>query len=194
MPIIRILDFDFLNLEGSAFAFGAAWCGHSYFGVVCGKRVATPNDPKLSDCEAGQDACVAGSAGAGSMTSVAVRCSAWLGHLGFIMDPFRVSEKRCRKFGTDPVTLSNAVQDYRKKREERGVPGWPSGLEVGHYPDELVEHVLPNSQWMENLDRVAEQRLQQCLDHVGPPDFQLLAAHLEELWKESRPSQYRQSL
>ena len=38
-----------------------------------------PIDPKLSDGGAGQDACTAGSAGAGSMTSVAVRCSAWLG-------------------------------------------------------------------------------------------------------------------
>ena len=41
-----------------------------------------PNDPKLSDCEAGQDACVAGLPGAGSMTSVAVLCSAWLGDVG----------------------------------------------------------------------------------------------------------------
>ena len=39
----------------------------------------SPNDLKLSDREAGQDACVAGLPGAGSMTSAAVRCSAWLG-------------------------------------------------------------------------------------------------------------------
>ena len=38
-----------------------------------------PNDIKLSECGAGQDACMAGSAGAGSMPSVAVRCCAWLG-------------------------------------------------------------------------------------------------------------------
>ena len=38
-----------------------------------------PNDLKLSECGAGQDACVAGPPGAGSMTSVAVRCCAQLG-------------------------------------------------------------------------------------------------------------------
>ena len=44
----------------------------------------SPNDLKLSDCGAGQDACKAGLLGAGSMTSAAVRCSAWLGVIGAI--------------------------------------------------------------------------------------------------------------
>ena len=42
----------------------------------------SPNDPKLSDCEAGRDSCVVcgkADAEAGGVTSVAVRCSAWLG-------------------------------------------------------------------------------------------------------------------
>ena len=46
------------------------------------KRVATPNDPKLSDGGGWRAGCTAGGKAAveaASVTAVAVRCSAWLG-------------------------------------------------------------------------------------------------------------------
>ena len=47
-------------------------------------RVATPNDPKLSDCGGRRGSCAAGLRGAGAVTPGAVRCSAWLGVSGRI--------------------------------------------------------------------------------------------------------------
>ena len=50
-----------------------------------GKRVATPNDPKLSDGGGWRGPCMAGgkaAAEARAVTAVAVRCSAWLGVIG----------------------------------------------------------------------------------------------------------------
>ena len=48
-------------------------------------RVATPNDPKLSDGGGWRGPCMAGgkaAAEARAVTAVAVRCSAWLGDVG----------------------------------------------------------------------------------------------------------------
>ena len=42
-------------------------------------RVATPNDPKLSDGGGWRDGCAGEGGGAASVTAGAVRCSAWLG-------------------------------------------------------------------------------------------------------------------
>src|SRR5438477_736206 len=50
--------------------------------VFTGKRVVTPNDPKLSDRGVRRGTCMAGgkaAAEAGAVTHGAVRCSAWLG-------------------------------------------------------------------------------------------------------------------
>src|SRR5438477_7000481 len=49
--------------------------------VFTGKRVVTPNDPKLSDRGVRRGTCMAGgkaAAEAGAVTHGAVRCSAWL--------------------------------------------------------------------------------------------------------------------
>jgi len=46
-------------------------------------RVATPNDPKLSDGGGWRDGCAGEGGGAASVTAGAVRCSAWLGVAGF---------------------------------------------------------------------------------------------------------------
>ena len=46
----------------------------------------TPNDPKLRDSGARRDGCCGGSAGAASVTCVAVLCSAWLGVAGIQID------------------------------------------------------------------------------------------------------------
>ena len=43
-------------------------------------RSESPNDPKLSDGGGWRDGCAGAGGGAASVTAVAVRCSAWLGH------------------------------------------------------------------------------------------------------------------
>ena len=56
---------------------------------LLGTRVATPNDPKLSDGEGWRAGCVVGERRrqeAASVTAGAVRCSAWLGDVVAIMD------------------------------------------------------------------------------------------------------------
>ena len=47
--------------------------------VHYGVRVASPNDPKLSDGGGWRDGCAGEGGGAASVTAGAVRCSAWLG-------------------------------------------------------------------------------------------------------------------
>ncbi len=47
-------------------------------------RVATPNDPKLSDGGGWRDGCVGEGGRAAGVTAGAVRCSAWLGDVGCI--------------------------------------------------------------------------------------------------------------
>ena len=50
--------------------------------MIHGRRVATPNDPKLSDGRGWRGPCMAGgkaAAEAGAVTAALVRCSAWLG-------------------------------------------------------------------------------------------------------------------
>jgi hypothetical protein len=54
---------------------------------VPGETRATPNDPKLSDRGVRRGTCMAGGkagAEAGAVTHGAVRCSAWLGDVGFV--------------------------------------------------------------------------------------------------------------
>ena len=56
---------------------------------VHGTRVATPNDPKLSDRRGWRDRCAAGgkaAAEARAVTAGAVRCSAWLGVAGLVVE------------------------------------------------------------------------------------------------------------
>ena len=56
--------------------------GWLFMGFVHGMRVATPNDPKLSDSGVRRGTCTVGGKAAvvaGAVTHGAVRCSAWLG-------------------------------------------------------------------------------------------------------------------
>ena len=81
------------------------------------EREMTPNDPKLSDCEAGQDACMAGLPGAGGMPSVAVRCSAWLGDVGQLGEKLQSIVSR----GLDLVVGEHVIRKIKTKI----VPGIP---------------------------------------------------------------------
>jgi len=59
-------------------------------------RAESPNDPKLSDRGARRGTCMAGGKAAveaGAVTCGAVRCSAWLGDVGFV-HLFMVSQPR----------------------------------------------------------------------------------------------------
>ncbi len=49
---------------------------------VHGRRVASPNTPKLSDGGGWSDGCAGEGGGAASVIAGAVRCSAWLGVFG----------------------------------------------------------------------------------------------------------------
>ena len=66
---------------------------------VFGERVATPNDPKLSDRGVRRGTCVAGgkaAAEAGAVTHGAVRCSAWLGDVRLCLRDIRLGEVSAR--------------------------------------------------------------------------------------------------
>ena len=62
-------------------------------------RVATPNDPKLSDGGGWRGGCAGEGGGAAAVTAGAVRCSAWLGVADFFiessnLESFRVLGRR----------------------------------------------------------------------------------------------------
>ena len=61
-------------------------CSIKFMEDVC----YAPNDPKLSERGGRRDACAAGSAGAGSVTPGAVRCSAWLGVAAVVIGAMEV--------------------------------------------------------------------------------------------------------
>ena len=52
-----------------------------------GRCAESPNDPKLSDGGGWRDGCAGEGGGAASVTAGAVRCSAWLGDVGFRVLP-----------------------------------------------------------------------------------------------------------
>ena len=73
-------------------------------------RVATPNDPKLSDGGGWRDGCAGEGGGAASVTAAAVRCSAWLGDVG-------IANKR----GMGKTTGGKTKHRYESYREEKSV-------------------------------------------------------------------------